>query len=86
MLTVNTINEVTARLKNPEPLRNLGLHARALAFAIDFLIASDRGAPPLDWLTAQAVVKDRVIQLLQDLKLSSMKAARRATASGARPT
>ena len=81
MLTVDTINEVTTRLNDPKPLRNLGLHARALAFAIDFLIASDRGFSPLEWLVAQAVIKDRLMQLFQDLKLGTTTGARRLTTS-----
>ena len=81
MLTVDTINEVTTRLNDPKPLRNLGLHARALAFAIDFLIASDRRSSPLEWLVAQAVIKDRLMQLFQDLKLGTTTGARRLTTS-----
>lgn len=86
MLTAETIQRVTARLTDPMPLRNLGMHTRALAFAIDFLIASDKGASPLDWLAAQAVVKNRIIQLLRDLRLSLATGARRATASTETPT
>lgn len=81
MLTVNTIQEVTARLPDPMPLRNLGMRTRAVAFAIDFLVATDSAASPLDWSAAQAVVKARILQLFQDLKLSFAKDVRRAMPS-----
>lgn len=86
MLTVKTIQGVTARLKDPAPLRDLGMHTRALAFAIDFLVAADERASPLDWFDAQAIVKARILQLFQDLKLSFATGARRSTASAETPT
>jgi hypothetical protein len=86
MLTVNTIQMVTARLPDPMPLRNLGMRTRAVAFAIDFLVATDSAASPLDWSAAQAVVRARILRLFQDLKLSFAKDVRRATASADMPT
>ena len=86
MLTVNTIQQVTARLPDPRPLRNLGMRTRAVAFAIDFLVATDTAASPSDWPAAQAVVKARILQLFEDLKLSFARDARRATESADMPT
>lgn len=85
MLTVDTIQEVTARLKDPAPLRNLGMQARALAFAIDFFVAADSGATSLGWPDAQAIVRARVLQLFQDLQLSFVTGVRPARASAEMP-
>ena len=81
MLTVDTIQQVTARLKDPEPLRHLGMQSRALAFAIDFLLAADCDASSLNWLDAQAIVRARILQLFQDLQLSFVARVRPGTAS-----
>lgn len=76
MLTVETIQAVTARLKSPAPLRVLGMHARALALAVDFLVAADRSTTPLDWTAAQAVLQARLVQLFQDFELNLSVGAR----------
>lgn len=88
MLTAETIHDVTARLPNPQPLRNLAMRTRALAFAIDFLVAADSAASPLEWSAAQAIVRARILRLFQDLQLGLMKDVRRTTAtvSADRPT
>lgn len=83
MLTVDTINELTARLANPKPLRDLGMQTRALAFAIDFLVSADSGTAPLDWSAAQAIVKTRILQLSRDLRLSFARGVRPAPARAA---
>ncbi|WP_198321019.1 hypothetical protein [Azohydromonas aeria] len=76
MLTVDTITSVTARLRAPDTLRTQGMHARALAFTIDFLVAADSSQEPLTWSEAQAVVAARVRQLATDLWLSISKSVR----------
>lgn len=81
MLTAETIGELTARLAQPKPLRDLGLQARILAFAIDFLVAADGGPDSLHWEAAQAVVKARILQLSTDLSLSFATAVLPAPAS-----
>jgi|GEM_PF-2340244 len=81
MLTVDTIHAVTARLKDPVPLRNLGMRTRALAFAVDFIVAADNGASPLDWSAAQAIVRTRILRLFEDLQLSFATGVRRETTS-----
>jgi hypothetical protein len=70
MLTVNTIRELTAELPQPKPLCNLGMQARALAFAIDFLVAADKTVEPLSWHDAQDIVQARMIRLRDDLRNS----------------
>ena len=85
MLTADTIQEVTARLKDPTRLRNLGMQSRALAFAIDFLVAADSDASCLGWPDAQAIVRARILQLFQDLQLSFVTGVRIARASGEMP-
>lgn len=81
MLTVDTIHAVTARLKDPKPLRNLGMRTRALAFAVDFIVAADSGTSPLDWTAAQAIVRARILRLFEDLQLSFATGVRRETTS-----
>lgn len=85
MLTADTIQEVTARLKDPTRLRNLGMQSRALAFAIDFIVAADSDASSLGWPDAQAIVKARILQLFQDLQLSFATGVRIARASAEMP-
>lgn len=70
MLTVNTIFELTAKLPQPKPLRDLGMQARALAFAIDFLVAADEKEDPISWHDAQEIVQARTIRLRKDLRNS----------------
>lgn len=79
MLTADLIHQVTERLKNQKPLRNLGMRARALAFAIDFIVAAHSGASPLDWSAAQSIVKARILRLFQDIQLSFATGVRRET-------
>jgi len=81
MLTIETIQAVTARLPNAKPVRDLGMQARALAFSIDFLMAVDNGAVPLDWQAAQAIVRTRILQFGQDIRYSLAKAIGSAPAS-----
>jgi hypothetical protein len=81
MLTAETIKELTKRLPQPKPLRNLGMQTRALAFAIDFLVAADGGPDSLGWEAAQAIVKARILQLSSDLRLSFATGVRPAPAS-----
>lgn len=81
MLTVDTIHAVTARLRDPVPLRNLGMRTRVLAFAVDFIVAADSGASPLDWSAAQAIVRTRILRLFEDLQLSLATGVRRETTS-----
>ena len=64
------IQSVTERLKSPAPLRMLGMHARALALVVDFLVAADRSPSPLDWTAAQTVVSARLLRLYQDFELN----------------
>lgn len=71
MLTLETIQEVTSRLNDPEPLRKIGRKARALAFAVDFIVATDRSATPVSWSTAQSILGARLEQLYQDMELRS---------------
>lgn len=81
MLTADTIQEVTARLKDPAPLRRLGMSTRVMGFAIDFLVAADSGAHPLDWSAAQAIVRSRILRIFQDLQLGFAAGALPAMAS-----
>lgn len=76
MLTVETIESVTARLAAPKVLRTYGMHARAVAFAIDFVMAADSSQDPLTWNDAQAVVGARLRRLATDLWLSTSKGLR----------
>lgn len=46
------------------------MQSRVLAFAIDFMVAADGVKVPLSWETAQAIVKARVFQLGEDMRLS----------------
>lgn len=78
MLTFETIEDVTARLKDPKPLRMLGKHARALGFATDFVVAADKREIPLEWSAAQSIVKDRLLRLFDDLRLSITRGGLRA--------
>ncbi|MES2943546.1 MAG: hypothetical protein V4772_11820, partial [Pseudomonadota bacterium] len=70
MLTVETINNLTERLEHSANLRNLGMQARVLAFAMDFLVAAHAGTNSLGWDAAQAIVKARIEQLNIDMRLS----------------
>jgi len=81
MLTVDTIQAVTARLPDRESLRKLGMQSRALAFAVDFIVAADSAESPLSWAAAQAIVGARLLRLSQDLELSSAMRVRRIPAS-----
>jgi hypothetical protein len=81
MLTAETIGELTKRLPQPKPLRDLGMQTRALAFAIDFLVAADGGPDSLGWEASQAIVKARILQLSSDLRLSFATGDRQAPAS-----
>lgn len=72
MLTLDTIEEVTSRLNDPEPLRGLGMKARALAFAVDFIVASDHSPTPVTWSAAQAILGARLERLYQDMELKSL--------------
>ncbi|MBL8307024.1 MAG: hypothetical protein JNM33_10030 [Rubrivivax sp.] len=83
MLTAETIEEVTARLAKPDDLRGQGMHARAVAFAIDFLVAADARPDHLAWPDAQAVVRARITQLAADLWLSRSKHVQSALAPAA---
>ncbi len=79
MLTVDMIEAVTARLPNPKSLRSQGMHARAVAFAVDFLVAADGRAEHLAWQDAQAIVKARITQIEADLRLSTAGQMRQAS-------
>ena len=76
MLTVETIREVTAALANPQPLRELGMRSRVLAFAVDFLVAADDRPESLTQDAAQAVIQARLLQLGQDLRFNLLKPVR----------
>jgi hypothetical protein len=69
MLTVETIDQVTARLANRKPLRQLGMQSRVLAFLVDFMVAADSGDNVFKPEHAQAIVKERLAQLRSDLLL-----------------
>ena len=81
MLTAETIREVTALLAQPKLLRDMGMQSRALAFAIDFMVAADAGSRALAWEEAQAIVKARIVQIGSDLQLSFATGLRRAPVS-----
>lgn len=81
MLTVDTIQAVTARLPNPKSLRTLGMQSRALAFVVDFIVAADSAKAPLSWAAAQTIVGARLLRLSQDLELRSGMRVRRIPAS-----
>ena len=76
MLTVETIRELTGALADPHPLRDLGMRSRVLAFAVDFLGATDDRPEPLTWDAAQDVIQARLLQLGQDLRLNFAKRVR----------
>jgi hypothetical protein len=46
------------------------MQVRVLAFAIDFLVAADNSATPVEWGTAQEIVQARILQISQDIRLS----------------
>lgn len=76
MLTVEVIEEVTARLRtHKQTLRSTGMQARALAFVVDFMIAADSSQEPLSTDAAQAIVSARIVQLYQDLRLTFAREA-----------
>lgn len=75
MLTLETIEAVTARLANPEDLRVQGKLARAIGLAVDFLVAADGRPDHLAWPEAQAIVRARIKQLAEDILLSRSKSA-----------
>lgn len=73
MLTLDTINDLTSRLRtDKDRIAKRGLQARALAFAIDFIVAADRAEVPIGPSGAQALVQERFLQLYQDLRYSFM--------------
>ena len=68
MLTPEAVGELTNKIPNAAALKASARAARALAFAIEFLSAAQRGAPLSDEV-ARKIVGARVDQILADVDL-----------------
>jgi hypothetical protein len=68
MLTPEAVEELTSKIPNAAALNASARAARALAFAIEFLSAAQRGAPLSDAM-ARKIVSARVHQILADIDL-----------------
>lgn len=70
MITFEAIAEITKELPRDRWLAQLGIAARGLAFAADAIQAAHRGAEELDHETAQQILRARLMQMKNDLRLS----------------